>query len=244
MTFPILYHAHHNLDLEDLGFWSELACDHSGQILELGCGTGRILIPLALNGHRVVGLDNDRGMLTVLYDHVYGTDCSDISIFQADFTKFRLASRFSLIFMPCNTFSTLTADARQSVLEGALRHLAPKGIFAVSLPNPRLLKRLPDRAEIEAEAEFSHPLDGEPVIVSSAWEKRKHQFIVHWYYDHLLPDGIIQRVSVQVKHLLTSAQTYIDEMRTAGFTSFQQYGDYDRSPYMRQSPQLIILASR
>jgi trans-aconitate methyltransferase len=241
MTFPILYHAHHNLEPEDLEFWLQLASEYSGNILELGCGTGRILIPLARSGHRIIGLDNDREMLNVLCLHLHGIACS---IFQADFTKFRLASRFTLIMMPCNTFSTLTAEARRSVLETALSHLAPEGVFAVSLPNPRLLRSLPSRAEVEPEDEFPHPLDGEPVIVSSAWERRNRQFIVHWYYDHLLPDGKIQRVSVQVKHFLTPAQTYIDEMHTAGFTTLQQYGDYDRSPYSPRSPQLIILASR
>jgi SAM-dependent methyltransferase len=244
MDFPILYHAHHNLDPEDLDFWLQLASEHSGEILELGCGTGRILIPLAQSGHRIIGLDNDRGMLTVLKDHLQGTGCSTGFIFQADFTAYRLASRFTLILMPCNTFSALTALARRSVLECALLHLAPAGVFAVSLPNPRLLESLPSRSEIEAEDEFPHPLDGEPVIVNSAWERHKNQFIVHWYYDHLLADGKVQRTSVQVKHYLTPVQTYFDEMHAAGFTTFRKYGDYDRSPYSRRSPQLIILASR
>jgi SAM-dependent methyltransferase len=244
MTFPMLYDAHHNLDPEDLDFWLQLAREHGGQILELGCGTGRILIPLVQSGHRVVGLDKDRRMLAVLYDHLRGTAHSSVSVFQADFTKFRLASKFTLIMMPCNTFSTLTAKARRSVLTSVLRHLASSGVFAVSLPNPRLLKSLPTRAKVEAEDEFPHPLDGKPVIVSNAWERRKRQFIVDWYYDHLLPGGKIERVSMQVIHFLISAQIYINEMLAAGFTTFQKYGDYDRSPFTRQSPYLIILASR
>ena len=244
MDFPTLYHVHHNLDPQDLNFWLQLASEYNGDILELGCGTGRILIPLAQSGHRIIGLDHDRGMLTLLKEHLREVDCSTGFIFQADFAEFRLASKFKLILMPCNTFSTLTTQARRSVLECTLLHLAPAGVFAVSLPNPRLLESLPGRSEIEAEDEFRHPLDGEPVIVSSAWEKRKNQFIVHWYYDHLLPNGEIQRIRVQVKHFLTPVKTYFDEMHTAGFTTLRKYGDYDRSPYSRRSPQLIILASR
>ena len=57
--FPQLYHAHHNRSLEDLPFWLELAAQAGDPILELGCGTGRVLIPLAQAGYHTIGLDND-----------------------------------------------------------------------------------------------------------------------------------------------------------------------------------------
>jgi ubiquinone/menaquinone biosynthesis C-methylase UbiE len=44
--FPQLYHIHHNAHTEDLPFWLKLAQQQGGPVLELGCGTGRVLIPL------------------------------------------------------------------------------------------------------------------------------------------------------------------------------------------------------
>ena len=54
-----LYHAHHSRNLEDLPFWQELARQQGSPILELGCGSGRVLLPLARAGYNVVGLERE-----------------------------------------------------------------------------------------------------------------------------------------------------------------------------------------
>ena len=64
--FPTLYHAHHGQYQEDLPFWLKLANQQGGPVLELGCGTGRVLLPLARGGFQTVGLDNDLEMLRFL----------------------------------------------------------------------------------------------------------------------------------------------------------------------------------
>lgn len=242
--FPLLYHAHHSLHPEDIDFWVRLAANHPGPILELGCGTGRVLAPLARNGHRVFGLDLDIGMLTFLRSILDPDLSSRVFVFQGDFTNFHLATQFNLILMPCNTFSTLTSNERQATLACVRHHLLPGGVFAVSLPNPYRLGVLPEQVGPETEDIFPHPLDEEPVLVSSAWERAEQHFIVHWFYDHLSPDGKAQRLNVQVKHHLIPPQTYQDEMRGSGFVSLRLYGDFDTSDYNRDSPHLIILASR
>jgi SAM-dependent methyltransferase len=241
--FPLLYHTHHSLHPEDLPFWLELAASHSAPLLELGCGTGRVLIPLAQAGHLTYGLDNDFGMLTFLRKHLPEDLHTQVRIFQADFASFHLAQPFGLIIMPCNTYGTLDNTTRQATLDRVGRHLLPDGLFAASLPNPEILKRLSTHAEAEVEEVFLHPLSGEPVQVSSAWERSKQDLVIAWHYDHLLPDGGVQRLSAQVRQYLHPAQIYLDEMQKAGFNSFTLYGDFDRSPYHRTSPQLIILAS-
>ncbi len=68
-------------------------------------------------------------------------------------------------------------------------HLNTNGVFSASMPNPEYLKRLPKNAEPEIEETFPHPLDGEPVQVSSAWTRTQNRVIITWFYDHLLPDG-------------------------------------------------------
>ena len=61
--FPSFYHAHHNAFRSDIPFWLDLARRQGSPILELGCGTGRVLIPLAEAGYTVYGLDIDPEML-------------------------------------------------------------------------------------------------------------------------------------------------------------------------------------
>jgi SAM-dependent methyltransferase len=241
---PVLYHAHHSLHAEDLPFWLSLAQGQAGPFLELGCGTGRVLLALAQAGHRVFGLDNDPAMLAFLLRNTPIALRPRVKIIQADFTSFHLAQQFGLILLPCNTYSTLGPDARQSVLECVRQHLQPGGVFAVSLPNPRLLRELPAHATPEIEEIFAHPLDGEPVQVSSGWRRTSRHLIIDWHYDHLLPDGSVQRVSARVKHFLIPAEAYLEELHRAGFTSITTFGDFDHSGNTNDSPHLIILAQR
>ncbi len=81
---PDLYHAHHNRHLDDLPFWQGLAARQGGLILELGCGTGRLLIPLAEAGYRLVGLDYDAGMLEALQARLPATSAERVGLVQAD----------------------------------------------------------------------------------------------------------------------------------------------------------------
>lgn len=240
---PTLYHTHHQLHSEDLPFWSELARRYTGPILELGCGTGRVLLPLAQTAPPVYGLDHDFSMLAFLNHQIPATLRSDIRIFLADFTNFRLSARFGLVLLPCNTYSTLVDSLRWAMAENVRRHLLPGGLFAFSLPNPELLKHLPAHGDAEVEEIFPHPITGEPVQVVSAWTRTRQHFIVDWHYDHLLPDGQIQRLSTRVQHMLLSVQEILDEIHAAGFSSTLCYGGYDESPYIAQSPNLIVLAS-
>jgi SAM-dependent methyltransferase len=242
--FPRLYHAHHSRHPEDIDFWLGLAAEHPGLILELGCGSGRVLIPLVQHGHTVYGLDNDAGMLSVLRNNLPDGLRSSSPAFRADFKEFRLAARFSLIIMPCNTYSTLEAGERTAVLECVQGHLGAGGVFAASLPNPSLLRDLPAYSEAEVEDSFPHPLNGEPVFVSSGWQRTNRHFIVQWHYDQFLADGSLKRLSAQVKHQLDPVHAYSDEMLAAGFNSLRTYGDFDRSTFDSDSPQLIVLASR
>ena len=245
--FYHLYHAHHSLNNEDLAFWLDLAAQQPGQILELGCGTGRVLIPLARAGHTVIGLDNDSGMLGFLMARLPAELLQAVLLIQADFTRFHLARTFGLILLPCNTYSTLSSLERQAVLTCARAHLRAGGVFAISLPNPDWLRSLPSRSDAELEEVFPHPIDGEPVQVSSAWQRtRSHnrpEFILDWHYDHLKPDGSVERLSVRLRHDLTPAVHYLEEIRAAGFERVQSFGGFDRQAFTPDSPEWIILAS-
>ena len=240
--FPALYHRHHNRNLEDLPYWSGLAQAHGDPILELGCGTGRVLVHLTLDGYQTFGLDNSSSMLSYLQKNLPLEVELLPLLFQADMSSLHLAIRFPLILMPCNTLSTLMDSARKKTIENVARHLEKGGCFSFSIPNPALLTMLPARGESEVEEIFNHPMDGEPVQVSSAWEKTSGKFILRWHYDHLLPNGKVDRHTIQVSHWIVPIHIYIEEIQATGMKIDKVYGDFDRSPYTNQSPNLIIRA--
>lgn len=248
-AFAPLYHAHHCLNQEDLPFWLGLARAEVDPILELGCGTGRLLTALAQVGRQVVGLDHDLSMLDFLRRVLLQQDWSaalagQVGLLCADFTRFRLRQRFGMVFLACNTYSTLGSTERLALLQCVTEHLLPGGLFAASLPNPEVLRRLPSRGDPEVEEVFPHPEDGEPVQVSSAWQRTGHEFRLTWYYDHLLPDGGVERLEVETRHLLDGVSVHLAELSQAGFGQVTCLGDYDGLPWVAESPALILLARK
>ncbi|MBN2547526.1 MAG: class I SAM-dependent methyltransferase [Anaerolineales bacterium] len=241
--FPLLYHTHHCLHSQDIPFWLSLADHCNGPILELGCGTGRVLLPLARAGRQVFGIDNDPAMLSFLSHSIPGELSQQVSLVQADFTRFCLKKQFELIIMPCNTYSTLTEPDRRATIECLRNQLSPAGIFAVSMPNPYLLRHLPAHAEPEVEESFCLPTNGQPVQVSSAWNRTQDVFTLNWYYDLLFPDGSVERISACIQHQLTPVKELLEEMREIGLHPDTLYGNFDPSEYTQTADHLIILAS-
>ena len=237
------YDIHHGRHPEDLDFWRQLADKQGAPILELGCGTGRVLLPLARAGSTILGLDRNYAMLARLKDNLTPEPASRILIMQADLTSFRLAKQFALIFLACNTFSALPDRDRMRCLENAAMHLAPAGLFVASVPNSVLLAGLPDRSDAEVEEVFPDPETGDPIQVSSGWERDQQGFHLYWHYDRLSADGQVDRLTVRTTHTINSRQTYLKELARAGLTPVAVYGDFDFSAYRRNSPHLIIAAA-
>lgn len=238
---PALYHAHHLIYNEDLPFWIELALQQGGAVLELGCGTGRVLLPLAQMGIPMTGIDNDPDMLTFLRQGLPENLQPTLRIEAADMTDFDLGQSFSLVISPCNTWSTLSAAERAAALGCIARHLEPGGVFAFSVPGPHLLRELPARSDLKAEEDFPYGLDGEMLQVSSGWRRGKTHFTVNWQYDLLQADGAVQRFTAKAQHCLASVEDYQAEARAAGFTVSALYGDFEQSPYDEESDTLIMV---
>jgi SAM-dependent methyltransferase len=242
--FPALYAAHHGLYKEDLPFWLDLAARQKGLVLELGCGTGRVLLPLAQAGYRVIGLDNDLDMLRYLRTHCPADLQPAPLCYMGDIAGFRLGIQCALILLPCNTWSTLSSDQRAQALNCIRQHLLPGGLFAVSIPAPDLLLSLPARSDPQIEEHYPHPEDGSMVQVSSGWRRGRRHFTVTWHYDRLMPNGEVRRLTARVRHDLASARQYQDELAAAGLAVQAVYGDFEHSPYSTASQELILVAGR
>jgi SAM-dependent methyltransferase len=233
--FPALYDVQHSGYQEDLPFWKDLAQRYGTPFLELGCGSGRVLLALEQNGFRGVGLDRDIEMLKFLRGK------READVFCADMTAFRLAGLFRLVILPCNTYSTLDTPERRKVLKMVKRHLQPQGAFAVCLPNPRLLRLLPEVAETEVEEIIAHPVDGLPVQISTSWVRNESVLQIFWHYDHLFPDGRVTRLTVEQAHQLNPAELYEEEFTEEGFAVVGCYGDFSMKPFERYSAYLIYV---
>lgn len=241
---PALYHEHHRSFIEDLPFWLDLARRQGGPVLELGCGTGRILIPLAEAGFRCYGVDHSPEMLEFLHSQAPPSISQNIVTTQADFSSFKINIQFPLVILPCNTFSTLDVTSRRSVITTIKEHLLPGGIFATSIPNPCVLSALESTEQPEIEMFFPHPVTRNPVQVSCEIISNGEQVAFNWNYDHLMPDGKVERMRMSTSHFLTPASRYLEELQKSGFSIEDSFGDFDFSPFTTDSTNLIIIARK
>ena len=98
---------------------------------------------------------------------------------------------------------------------------------------------LPSYGEPLVEETFLHPESGNPVQASSSWKRSQRTFALSWHYDHLLPDGAVERYTLQVRHALLRLEDYIQEIQAAGLAVKATYGDFDRSEFSSESLDLI-----
>jgi len=90
-------------------FYKDLARQTGGPILELACGTGRLTLPLARDGHEVVGLDASPAMLRAARAKAEAEEV-EITFVQGDMRSFHLGRRFLLVILCCNSLAHLTTN--------------------------------------------------------------------------------------------------------------------------------------
>ncbi len=239
---PIMgYHLHHLHYQEDLPFWQSLAEVYGAPTLELGCGTGRVLLPFLRNGIECYGVDNDLEMLNCLRN-LAALDNLSPNIILADFTHLNLHTKFRSILLPCNTYSTLNFDQRQAVLNGIHHNLAPGGVFAISVINPATLLDLPEYGYPQIEDTFPWPDSDLMIQVSSSWKRTSNLFILTWHYDLLAPDGHSKRYDLSTTHYIETTNAILAEMESAGYSIKELYGDFDKSEFSSNaSNQIMVL---
>ena len=126
----------------DVGFFVRHAQRQGGPVLELGCGTGRVLIPTARAGIEIVGLDASPRMLEICRARIE-REPADVSararVVEGDMRTFELGRQFALVTLPFRPFQHLaTVPEQLACLTTIRRHLCPGGRVIVDLFNPSL----------------------------------------------------------------------------------------------------------
>jgi SAM-dependent methyltransferase len=150
----------------DIGLWRELAGESGGPILDLGCGTGRVALDLARQGHSVQGLDIDAELVAALNERAGKAGVPAVAS-AGDGRAFELADRFAIVLAPMQFIQVLGGGGeRLACLRCARRHLRPGGLVAVAIVDgmpDELIEEaappLPDTCELEGWVYSSLPLD-------------------------------------------------------------------------------------
>ncbi len=120
----------------DLELWERLSTSCGGEVLDLGCGTGRVALHLARRGHPVIGIDSDPALVAELNRRA-GEAALTAHAEIRDARDFDLGRRFGLVLAPMQLLQLFAGAAeRRSCLACAARHLAPGARLAAAILAP------------------------------------------------------------------------------------------------------------
>ncbi|MDE2774421.1 MAG: class I SAM-dependent methyltransferase [Chloroflexota bacterium] len=248
-TVARFYDAENRDKTDDLAMYSRLAAECEGGILDVGCGTGRVLIHLAQAGHHVCGIDNDSRMLERLERKLAALPNlrEKISYVNADVLRHDFERAFGLILLTYNALMHFKEQDEQVALLGRLRRwLAEDGVLVIDLPNAGPVFASEDTDAMTLERIFIDDESGHMIMLQSvsALDRAAQLLHIDWIYDEIDGDGRVNR------HLAPHTLRYffLPELRLllqrCGFALDKVYGDTEDSDYVAESERMIVHASR
>jgi len=240
-------------DRDDTGFWQTMAAAAGdGPILELGCGTGRVLLPLARAGCEITGIDLSAPMLERCRAKLEAESSvvrERVRLLAADMTSFDLGRRFAAIICPFAGFQQLrTVEQQLACLDRCRSHLLPHGRLVLDLPNPDPAPAEYTRDEPgggEATAQLVDWTDGRRIrwwMTVVGYDRLQQCNECEVTYEIVETDGATRRVNETLSLRYTFRYELEHLLVRAGFRVVTLYGDYDRSPFADGSPALIVVA--
>lgn len=234
---------------EDIQLVVDLAQDSGDRALELGCGTGRVMIPLAATGCQVTGVDNSPALLALARRKGEQAGLTPrLAFAQADLRSFGLPRQdFDFAYCVSNTLMHLTSQADQlAALRNACRHLRPGGRLLLDLFSPDIPHLSAIAGVQELADQWQDEERGATVLkwvvrrVDVAQQVQETTFI----YESIFADGRVEKAVLPfaLRFLWPSEGALL--LEKAGFRVEEVWGDVAGSPYDSGSEHLIFLAAR
>jgi SAM-dependent methyltransferase len=231
---------------EDIALVRELARRAGGPVLELMCGTGRVLLPLAEAGFTLTGVDISPAMLEIARANLADAELLDrVTLIQGDVRDVALpADSFALAFVAVNSFMHLEEVRDQlAALANARRALTRRGLLLLDLfnPDPAEIAREDSRLVLDREYE----LDGRHVqkFVAIESDAALQLSRVTYLYDETDAAGALTRRTMRFTMRWFYRYELEHLLARAGFVVRNVYGSYDLDAYGSGSPRLIVVAA-
>ena len=209
-------------------------------ILELGCGSGRTLLPLARDGWRVVGVDASATMLSRCRARLERVRDARVELVQADFRALALRRRFPLVICPFNAFMHLyTRDDVERFLAVVRAHLAPGGLFAFDVMNPDLAWLSRDPTRRWARTRFRHPRTGKLTYYSTSlsYDAALQVAFMRIYYE---PAGGGRERTVKLTHRQFFPLELEALLHYNGFSVEAHEGGFDGGALVPESEEQVL----
>jgi len=229
----------------DVAFWQRLAIAQEGPVLELGCGTGRIAVPVARAGARVIGVDRSAEMLARGRQRLRRARLAGrAALVRGDIRvlPFRTRPGFSLVMAPYGILQSLTRESDlKATLQSVRRVLKRGGLFGIDL-----VPDLPRWSEYEGRRSLAGTKGRSTrlTLIESVRQDRKRGLTIfdQEYIERRGRERRVHRFSLTFRTLSVPQMTR--RLEAAGFRIAAVLGDYRGGPWDPRADVWVILAER
>jgi SAM-dependent methyltransferase len=234
-------------DLVDLPFYLDLAKRYGGPVLEIACGTGRVLLPIARQGLAIDGVDNSLPMLRVLKSHIENEPSQirrRITLHHGDMRDFRLRKKYPLVIIPFRPLQHMhTIPDQLKALTTAAFHLRKNGLLAfdVFYPNFELIATGIGQEIPDLEWQAGKDLVVRRYFRKESGDKVNQNFSFSFIFRTYQGDKLVREES---EPFMLSYYTYPHLKALfllAGLESVAEYGSFAKTPLDNTADQMIFL---
>jgi SAM-dependent methyltransferase len=230
----------------DVEFHVSYSLDAAGPVMEMGCGTGRLLIPIAQEGVDIIGVDGEPSMLEIAERKLaLANPSGQVQLIKGDLQTYRAEVRCKLILVAYRTFLHLTEPGlmRRS-LEMMHTNLDEDGLAIISFFDPSLefideyLGPL-ESSPVKIVQTFAHPTTGGPVVMSNRRSVDPETQLVVTESIFEEEGGEITTVPLTLRYLFRPEMESL--LALCGFEVEALYGDFFRGPYHYGGEQIWVV---
>ena len=231
----------------DVPFYVETARSSGGPVLELGCGTGRVTLPIGASGVAITGIDVSPVMLKLAGERVAGSSIDGtISLVQADMRDFDLGQSFRLVIAPFRSLQNLlTVPDQISALAAVKRHLEPGGLLAFDMFVPEPSTLVQDQDVPYHLKDVTDPKTGIRRVLyqQSAYDNFAQMVHARIIIEELDGRGLVVHKFYREFSLRYSYRWEIHHLlASCGFEDIRVYGGFDRSELDESSEDMVWTA--
>ncbi|MEI6092687.1 MAG: class I SAM-dependent methyltransferase [bacterium] len=249
------YDLDYELRIRDIQFYVDKCCFYGNEVLELGCGTGRVTIPIARSGLNVTAVDSSESMLKRAQKKLLEEKkeiLNNVNFVLSDIRELNLDRKFKTVIMPFNVLQHLYDMSSINHFFSNLReHLDDNSVLIFDVLNPDLyeLSRSPNdhaiydsfHVTVKGDGRMQRVDDdkGSILVIEDSINYNSVEQIADYTLSYSLGAKDLFELSLRHRIFFTKELEYI--LNTNGLHVLECFGDFDLSPLAQKSPSQVFV---